>query len=161
MPTDTELNSTQAELSEMATKSAVQFSPMSKFKPVPWGPGLPEAALGPNSEAVNIASQISNMHLKGDVASSQVQLGSQVPTDHVASDPRALPQEWMALQQQQQLQQHMLFAQFKERQTQLAQQHQKQQQELIMVGYHWDDLYRKVKAIRLHRGTCFGYHTCE
>ncbi|XP_072179857.1 histone deacetylase 4-like [Diadema setosum] len=110
-----------------------------------------EAALGPNSEAVNIASQISNMHLKGDVASSQVQLGSQVPTDHVATDPRALPQEWMALQQQQQLQQHMLFAQFKERQTQLAQQHQKQQQELIMQLQREQLLEQQKRQMEVHQ----------
>ena len=70
--------------------------------------------------------------VSGDVAQSQLPLGSGVPLEFVPVDPRAA--SFQLLQQQQAYQQQLLLARYKEQERQLNKQHQKQQQELIMVS---------------------------
>ncbi|XP_022087255.1 histone deacetylase 4-like isoform X3 [Acanthaster planci] len=95
-------------------------------------PIISESTVGGGHESVNIETHFNSMHLKEDVASSQVPVGpGDLPTRLNPEAARQLQNELLELKQQQQWQQQVLISQFKQQQEQLAKQHQQQQQELI------------------------------
>lgn len=84
-----------------------------------------------------VEDHFNSMHLKEDPLQGGMPPSGVFPTgdrQSLMQDPAwTMHQDLLRLQQQQQFQQQLLIAQFKQRQDQLASQHMKQQQELIML----------------------------